>query len=122
MLLSSGDAEVYAAHIAAITAELHPVGARESALVQSIDDTFWRLDRIPRLEMAIFASGREEFAARVEGSDLDLRPGLLETHTFLAYEKQLRNLQIQFVLSQAKRLSIPCWALPPLSRFAASTR
>src|SRR4051794_39387842 len=62
VLLPSEDAVRYERHVAAYVKELSPVGVQESALVQSIADTAWRLDRIPGLEMAIFASGRTKFA------------------------------------------------------------
>lgn len=45
--------------------------------------------------MAIFAHGRIEFADQFATHDAALQPSLIEMHTFLHYEKQLRNLQIQ---------------------------
>ncbi|MGH9583350.1 MAG: hypothetical protein ACRD4O_10475 [Bryobacteraceae bacterium] len=45
--------------------------------------------------MAIFAKGRTQFAARFEHEDPAVRPGLIELETFLAYEKQIRNLHLQ---------------------------
>ena len=69
MLLPSDDAAAYLQHLEYLIAELQPLGPREAALVQSIADVFWRLDRIPRLELAIFAKGREEFASLVAHRD-----------------------------------------------------
>jgi hypothetical protein len=46
--------------------------------------------------MGIYAFGRIQFANQFDQEALSLRPGLIELHTFLAYEKQLRNLQLQF--------------------------
>ena len=63
--------------------------------MQAIADTEWRLLRIPALEMAIYARGRSQFAEAFSHEDLVARPGLIELQTFLAYEKQLRNLQLQ---------------------------
>jgi hypothetical protein len=63
--------------------------------VQSIADTFWRLARIPCLEMAIFAKGRIEFANLFDEHSPAARPHLMDAHTFLVYEKQIRNLQLQ---------------------------
>jgi hypothetical protein len=63
--------------------------------VQSIADTFWRLRRIPILETAIFAKGRIEFAELFNEQDLAARPHLIDAHTFITYEKQIRNLQLQ---------------------------
>ena len=95
VLLPSEDAALYEQHVLAYDKELRPIGARECALVQFLADTDWRLTRIASLEMAIYAKGRSEFANRFEDHELALRPALIEVETFLAYEKQLRNLQIQ---------------------------
>jgi hypothetical protein len=63
--------------------------------VQSLADTAWRLARIPGLEYAIFALGAEQFADLFPDHDPANRARLIEAHTFLTFEKQLRNLQIQ---------------------------
>jgi hypothetical protein len=96
VLLSTDDAADYQRHITAYEKELQPVGLEESELVQSLADISWRLRRIPALEMAIYAQGRIEFAALFEDQkDPDVRRGLIELHTHLIYEKQIRNLQLQ---------------------------
>ncbi len=95
VLLPADDAHAYTQLLTGLAAELQPVGLRETALVQSIADALWRLERIPRLEMSLFALGQERFAPLCEGHHPDTHQSLIETHTFLAYEKQLRNLHIQ---------------------------
>lgn len=45
--------------------------------------------------MAIFAKGRIEFANLFDEHELAARPQLMDAHTFLIYEKQIRNLQLQ---------------------------
>lgn len=95
VLLPNEDAAPYQEHLAKYVQELDPVGVRESLLVQAIADTEWRLLRIPALEMAIYARGRSQFAEALSHEDLVARPGLIELETFLTYEKQLRNLQLQ---------------------------
>jgi hypothetical protein len=95
VLLPSDDAARYENHIHDYLKELQPVGFREQALVQALADTAWRLDRIPALEMAIYAQGRIQFAKQFESEEPAVQPGLIELHTYLAYEKQLRNLQLQ---------------------------
>ena len=45
--------------------------------------------------MAIFAKGRIEFANLFDDHALAARPHLIDAHTFLVYEKQIRNLQLQ---------------------------
>jgi hypothetical protein len=95
VLLSTDDTEAYARHLVAFEDEYRPTGLLECELVQSIADTFWRLARIPALEMALFAKGRIEFADLFEEHAPEARPHLIDAHTFLTYEKQLRNLQLQ---------------------------
>ena len=72
-----------------------PVGEKESALVQTIADTEWRLARIPGLEYGIYALARIEFSDKFNDQPAEQRPGLIQAHTFLAYQKQLNNLSIQ---------------------------
>ncbi len=95
VLLPADDADSYQQHVLAYTKELRPLTQRECDLVQSIADTAWRLKRIPALEMAIYAQGRIQFASSFDDHDPSLRPSMMELQTFLTYEKQLRNLQLQ---------------------------
>jgi len=96
VLLPTDDAAEYQRHVAAYEKEFQPVGLEESELVQSLADIAWRLRRIPALEMAIYARGRVEFADQFEEQkDPGVRRSLIELHTHLAYEKQLRNLHLQ---------------------------
>ena len=95
VVLPGDDTGGYQRHLAAFEQELQPVGLRECELAQSIADTWWRLRRIPALEMALFAKGRVEFADLFEEHELAARPHLIDAHTFLTYEKQIRNLQLQ---------------------------
>ncbi len=95
VLLPSDDADAYRAHLAAYETEYRPAGLRETELVQSLADTQWRLQRIPGLEMAIYARGRHEFAEAHSEHPLPLRTSLIELDIHLKYEKQLRNLQLQ---------------------------
>jgi hypothetical protein len=95
VLLPTEDAAAYETHIRAYQDELKPVGRQESDLVQSIADGSWRLHRIPGLELAIYAQGRLQFANSLDEHDPSLRASMIELQTFLTYEKQLRNLQLQ---------------------------
>ena len=95
VLLPTDDAAEYERHVRAYFDELQPVGPRETDLAQSIAETAWRLKRIPGLESAIYAQGYIDFADTFKDHAPALRPRLIELHTFLAYEKQLRNLQLQ---------------------------
>jgi hypothetical protein len=95
VLLPTDDAEAYEQHLANYDKDFKPMTPRECELVQSLADTAWRMQRIPALEMAIYAQGRIEFAEKFNDREPALRPSLIELETHLAYEKQLRNLQIQ---------------------------
>jgi hypothetical protein len=95
VLLPAEDAAAYQQHVSDYEKELRPAGQRECDLVQSIADASWRLQRIPVLESAIYAQGRIQFAEQVKDQDPAFRATLIDLHTHLAYEKQLRNLQLQ---------------------------
>jgi hypothetical protein len=89
VVLPIDDATAYQQHVAAYEAEYQPVGLRERELVQSLADTRWRLNRIPKLEAAIYAQGQNEFSAEYDD------PTTIELQTYLKYEKQLKNLHLQ---------------------------
>ncbi len=93
VLLHSDDAAQYQRHIQDYEKEYQPVGLRERELVQSLADTQWRLQRIPGLEMAIYAQGLAENQDYCKQHS-SVGSNLIELGTFLKYEKQLRNLQI----------------------------
>ncbi|MFL6353270.1 MAG: hypothetical protein ACJ74Z_15680 [Bryobacteraceae bacterium] len=103
VLLPTDDAAAYEQHVADFFHELQPMGARECALVQLLADNAWRLDRVFALEMGIYALGRSQFADHFSAEDPALQPNLIETHTFLTYEKQFRNLQLQFARLSRQR-------------------
>jgi hypothetical protein len=89
VVLPSDDATAYQQHVAAYEAEYKPVGLRERELVQSLADTRWRLNRIPKLEAAIYAQGKAEFESEYDDATV------IELQTYLKYEKQLKNLHLQ---------------------------
>ncbi len=95
VVLPSDDAAIYENHIRGYFNELKPVGLRESGLAQSLADTAWRLERIRSIEMAIYAQGHIQFADLFDTEDPAIRRRLIDLHTHLTYEKQLRNLQLQ---------------------------
>jgi hypothetical protein len=94
-LLPVADAAQYDQLLRDYQNELQPVGLQESNLVQTLAETAWRTRRMLALEMGIFAKGRIEFAKQFAEHNPDLRPQLIEVHTFLTYEKQIRALQLQ---------------------------
>ncbi len=95
VLLPSDDAALYETELRTYQEHFQPIGPEERDLVQSLTDISWRLNRIPGLEMAIYAQGRIEFAEQFEDREESLRPALIDLETFLVFEKQLRNLQLQ---------------------------
>ncbi len=95
VLLPSDDAEAYRHHVAQYFKEWKPGSEREEALVQSLADTDWRVDRIPGLEYGIFALGYVQFADMFPGEAPGMRKLLIEAHVLVVFEKQLRNLHLQ---------------------------
>jgi hypothetical protein len=95
VLLPSEDAALYEAHIQKFRECYDPVGDEELGLVQSLADTEWRLQRIPSLEMGIYALGRMEFDGLFPEEDEAVRHLLIEAKIFLAYKKDLSNLSLQ---------------------------
>jgi hypothetical protein len=61
VLLPGDDAALYERHVSRFFTELKPVGERETELVQSLTDAQWRMNRIPALEMGIYALARLNF-------------------------------------------------------------
>lgn len=95
VLLPSDDVVAYEHLILRFLKEYSPEGAREGELVQRLADTDWRLNRIPALEMGIFASGRIQFAHLFADQDPAVRTHLIDNHTLRAQSRQLNNLSIQ---------------------------
>jgi hypothetical protein len=85
----------YFAHVESYETQFQPVGPEESALVQSIADIRWRLNRIPGLELAILATGSlvvSESNPSLAAPDAEMA---LELYVRRQYEKELRNLHLQ---------------------------
>jgi hypothetical protein len=95
VLLPADDAERYERHLIAYGKAYGPIGERECEVVQSLADATWRIDRIPGIEEALYVKGCNEFVSEVTDLDPRARLTMLRMHTYLAYERQFRNLQIQ---------------------------
>ena len=119
VLLPSDDAAAYQSHIEQYRNEFRPAGLRETELVQSLADTSWRRQRIPGLEMAIYALGRVELGGNFDDHDESVRSNMIELETFFKYEKQLRNLQLQEA-RLARRYEIELAELRELQKERAS--
>jgi hypothetical protein len=94
-LLPTADAAQYEQLLHDYQTEFQPIGLQESNLVQTLAESDWRSRRIVALEMGIFAKGRIEFAQQFAEHNPEIRISLIEVHTFLTYEKQIRALQLQ---------------------------
>jgi hypothetical protein len=92
VLLPSDDAAAYQQHVESFFRDYDPQTDREYEVVQSLADTQWRLQRIPALEMAIFARGRVQFAEQFADQDCHTAAALIDAETAIVYERQLRNL------------------------------
>ena len=95
VLLPGDDAQLYEAKVLHCVEAFNPVGEKETTLVQALADTEWRIARIPGLEYGIYALARIEFADKFNDQPAELRPGLIQSFTYLAYHRQLNNLSIQ---------------------------
>jgi len=95
VLLPGDDAALYEAHVAHFISRHRPIGEAEQNLVQSLADTEWRLQRIPSLEMGIYALGHLEFADQFLTEEPDVRKHLIQAKIYLAYQQQLSKLSTQ---------------------------
>ena len=103
VLLPTDDTGEYNRRFENAVARYRPVTEDEMALVQSIVDTDWRLNRIVTLETGIYAKGLTEFADKFNDQHAAHRNTLIQTETYLKYEKSLRNLHIQEARLQRQR-------------------
>ena len=88
VLLPLDDTALYQKIGATFIATHQPATFEEELIVQTIIDTEWRLQRIPNLEKNIYACGVMEFSGEVPEQ-------LIEVETYLKYQKELKNLNIQ---------------------------
>ena len=95
VLLPTDDVDLYERHLDSFFQEFDPIGVRETALVQSLADHAWRLERIVGLEMAIYSNGYNQFAEQHAHESAAAQKRLIELDITLTHERQLRNLQLQ---------------------------
>jgi hypothetical protein len=95
VLLSTEDTAAYERHVAHFFAFYEPVGDEETVVVQRMADTRWRLDRCANLENNLYALGQVEFKELFPEESPEIRRALIQAHTFRAYQKEFRNLNIQ---------------------------
>ena len=77
VLLSHDDATRYQEPVTRFFQLFNPATGRESELVQTLADTQWRLNRIPTLEMGVYALAEIELAEQYEINNLYLQENRL---------------------------------------------
>jgi hypothetical protein len=95
VLLEGDDSTAYQSLLNAQIKDFEPIGTRETALVQSLTDILWRLDRIPALEQALIIDTRAKLVGENPALLEELPPLILESRIRLIHEKQFRNYQLQ---------------------------
>ncbi len=88
VLLPLDDTALYKKIGATFIATHQPATFEEELIVQTIIDAEWRLQRIPNLEKCIYARGVIEFSS-------EFPEHLVEVETYLKYQKELKNLNLQ---------------------------
>ena len=95
VLLASEEFPLYHLHVTRFMTDLQPEGQTETELVQRIADTEWRLNRLTRLEMGIYARGHIESASLFANEDPAIQSLLVEQHILSANARQLKDLALQ---------------------------
>ena len=85
----------YQLHMSRISVDLRPETQTECELVQRIANAEWRLQQVARLELAVFAAGRLEFADLYPEQQPEIRVLLIERRTFQVYARELKQLNLQ---------------------------
>lgn len=91
-LLTPEEASSYERHLAHYRKLWNPVGEHEESLVGALANAWWRLARIPVLEEALYRKGARQFEEKAADLPAEARPAMLRLETYLAYEKQFRNI------------------------------
>src|SRR5215472_15325491 len=78
VVLPEEDLAAYQKHCAQFHSELNPKGLLETKAVQTIADTYWRLDRIRAMENNLFSLGFHEFSSQISTEDLRIYSALAQ--------------------------------------------
>jgi hypothetical protein len=95
VVLPSEDAAEYDRKLNAYTKDLKPATEEEHRLVQTLLDSFWRIDRIKRLETGLILKGQLEFANKFQDQSPADQASLINVEGYLKYEKSICNLHRQ---------------------------
>jgi hypothetical protein len=78
VVLPEDDLAAYQKHCAQFHAELKPLGLLETKAVQTIADTYWRLDRIRAMENNFFSLGFHELSGELSSDDPAIHCALVQ--------------------------------------------
>ena len=78
VVLPEDDLATYQKHCAQFHAELKPNGLLETKAVQTIADTYWRLDRIRAMENNLFSLGFHELSGELSSDDPAIHCALVQ--------------------------------------------
>ena len=78
VVLPEDDLTAYQKHCAEFHAELKPQGLLETKAVQTIADTYWRLDRIRAMENNLFSLGFHELSGDLSSDDPAIHCALVQ--------------------------------------------
>ena len=78
VVLPEDDLAAYQKHCAQFYAELKPKGLLETKAVQTIADTYWRLDRIRAMENNLFSLGFHELSGELSSDDPAIHCALVQ--------------------------------------------
>jgi len=96
VLIPGDEIAAYRTLVQALIDRHQPASHEEQALVQSLADVEWRLQRIPSIEAGIYATGRRELAdVHSEQQDPEIRAALIEAETFMKYQREFSDLSLQ---------------------------
>jgi hypothetical protein len=107
VVLPEDDLAVYQRHCAQFHAELKPQGLLETKAVQTIADTYWRLDRIRAMENNLFSLGFHEQTNAVASDDPAIHCALAQAKALdergdLLTRLSLYEQRLNRTLAQAK--------------------
>jgi hypothetical protein len=107
VVLPEDDLAAYQKHCAQFHAELKPQGLLETKAVQTIADTYWRLDRIRAMENNLFSLGFHELSGELSSDDPAIHCALAQAKSLdgrgdLLTRLSLYEQRLTRTLAQAK--------------------
>ena len=107
VVLPEDDLAAYQKHCAQFHSELKPQGLLETKAVQTIADTYWRLDRIRAMENNLFSLGFHELSGELSTDDPAIHCALVQAKSLdgrgdLLARLSLYEQRLNRTLAQAK--------------------